>query len=892
MTIQITRLTNDSAQLTKVFSLGADGQVVKHTKAFLSRGEAERVEVEDLAGFSRLLHSLKHNQALAYGLATRPRATIVTKDVMHEHPGAIARSRDYFSFSADAAMFMLDHDAEHASDPLNTADALRDALIKACPALRDAPMLWCASSSSYIERNDGGAPITGMRGQRLYIPFKQGTDIERAGIALYAHTWLAGYGHYLVAKNGRLLDRSIIDASVYQPERIDFAAGAQCHAPLVQRRPDHKIWNGGAELFDSRRIPDLDAAQRAQLLEIQAAERALVKPEADRVRAQYIEDEAESLAATQDMDIERARLVVRAAVEDGTLYADYVLMPEEGKPVTVGEVLDNPTRWHNKRFADPCEPGYRNDRRIAWLNLRSGGRPYLWSWAHGGIRYDLVRQPKLLKLQAGELSRIADDSLAIIRDAGDVYDFGDGAIARVAEGRVHQVTATWMLDYLGRVIRFERWDGRAKDWTPADAPEKLAKFICDRTGERDLPKLTAVITAPTLRPDGTALDTPGYDAATGLLFLSDDRDPLRVPVAPTFDQVQEAFAELWAPFAMFPFADDEARGVMLAALLTAVLRRAIPTAPGFAFDAPAAGTGKTKLAQCVAVLGGNSPAVYAPPRDEPEASKALFSLLLGGSGCVIWDNMVRPLEGAVLNAFLTAAEFSDRVLGASSNKTVPNRAMFIASGNNLVVRGDACRRILRCRIDAASETPFLRSFPFDPLVKVRDSRQVLVRAALTILRGYQTMGVPMGEGELASFEAWDQLVRQCVVWCADMGVGGEVGLKDPASSALRAADENPEKVLLGRVMEAWVGVFGGDFVTARDVLNGESDDLEESPAREDLRQAIEDVFDGETHIKERRFGQWLAKHRDEVVDGRAFTCSQDLKRKIMKWAVRPAGGAR
>ncbi|WP_059413432.1 hypothetical protein [Cupriavidus basilensis] len=889
MTISLTRLTNDRAQLTKVFSLDADGRVVKHTKAFLAHGEVERIEVADLHGFAALLQSLKHNQALAYGLTVKPRATVVTKDVMHEHPGAIARSRDYFSFAAGPAMFMCDHDADHASDPLNSADALRDALIKACPALSGAPMLWCASSSSFIERSDGGAPVTGLRGQRMYIPFLQGTDIERAGAALYAYTWLAGYGHYLVSKNGRLLDRSIIDGSVYQPERIDFAAGAMCHPPLVQRRPDPKIWNGGAEAFDSRLIPDLDAQQRIQLAEMQAAARARVRPEADRVRAAYIEDEAQGLAVTQDIDIDRAREIVRAALEDETLYAEFVLMPEEGRPVTVGEVLDNPARWHNKRFADPCEPGYRNDRRVAWLNLRSGGRPYLWSWAHGGIRYDLVRQPRLLKLQAGEMSRLADDSLDILRAQGEVFDFGDGAIARVAEGRVHIATPTWILDYLGRVIRFERFDGRAKDWVPADAPEKLAKFICDRTGERGLPKLTAVITAPTLRPDGTALDMPGYDEATGLLFLSEERDPLRVPVAPTFGQVQEAFAELWAPFAMFPFADDESRGVMLAALLTAVLRRAIPTAPGFAFDAPAAGTGKTKLAQCVAVLGGNSAAVYAPPRDEPEASKALFSLLLGGAGCVIWDNLVRPLEGAVLNAFLTAAEFSDRVLGASSNKTVPNRAMFIASGNNLTVRGDACRRILRCRIDAASETPFLRSFPFDPLVKVRDSRQVLVRAALTVLRGYQTLGVPMGEGELASFEVWDQLVRQCVVWCADMGVGGAVGLKDPAASTLRAADENPEKVLLGRVMEAWLGVFGDRAVTAAEALRGETDSLEESPAREKLREAVEELSDGDRNFSARRLGTYISKHRDEIVNSQFFAGSLDTDKKIMKWRVETAG---
>lgn len=887
MTIALTRLTNDSAHLTKVFSIDGNGHVQKTTKAFLSRGEAERVEVADLHAFSQLLHSLKHNQALAYGLATKPRAPIVTKDAMHEHPGAIARSRDYFSFSSGAAIFMCDHDAEHAADPLNSPDALRDALIKSCPALADAPMLWCASSSSHIEVDGTGDVITGLRGQRLYIPFRAGTDIERAGAALYALTWLAGYGHYVVAKNGRLLDRSIIDLSVYQPERIDFAAGAKCVPPLVQRRPDHIIWNGGAEEFDSRLIPDLDAEQRIALAELQAARRAEMREESERKRSEYIESEAAVLADARSLDIDNAREIVRAAVERQTLHAEFILLPEEGKPVTVGEVLDNPGRWHNKRFADPCEPAYRNDRRIAWLNLRSGGRPYLWSWAHGGIRYELVRQPKLLKLQAGELSRLADESLDIIREAGDLYDFGDGSIARVAEGRVHVATATWVLDYLGRVIRFERYDGRAKDWVPADAPEKLAKFICDRTGERGLPRLNAVITAPTLRPDGTALDTPGYDAETGLLFLSEERDPLRVPVSPTMEQVRDALAELWEPFAMFPFADDEARGVMLAALLTAVLRRAVPTAPGFAFDAPAAGTGKTKLAQCVAVLGGNSPAVYAPPRDEPEASKALFSLLLGGAGAVIWDNVVRPIEGAVLNAFLTASEFSDRVLGVSTNKTVPNRAMFIASGNNLVVRGDACRRILRCRIDAGSETPFLRSFPFDPLVKVRDSRQVLVRAALTVLRGYQTRGWALGDGSLASFETWDALVRQCVVWCAEMDLGpAGVQFADPAGSALRAADENPEKVLLGRVLDAWKGVFADRPATAHDALHGDADAMDENAAREKLREVLDELADGDRRFTAVRLGNWLAKHRDEIVNGQFFASSQKTRSGTVTWRVK------
>jgi len=45
----------------------------------------------------------------------------------------------------------------------------------------------------------------------------------------------------------------------------------------------------------------------------------------------------------------------------------------------------------------------------------------------------------------------------------------------------------------------------------------------------ELPKLTSVITAPCLRPDGTLLDESGYDPATGLYL---DPEGLAVPALP------------------------------------------------------------------------------------------------------------------------------------------------------------------------------------------------------------------------------------------------------------------------------------------------------------------------------------------------------------------------
>src|SRR5204863_334210 len=51
-----------------------------------------------------------------------------------------------------------------------------------------------------------------------------------------------------------------------------------------------------------------------------------------------------------------------------------------------------------------------------------------------------------------------------------------------------------------------------------DCPKEVAETYLEREGQWQLPALTRVISAPTLRADGSVLDEPGYDARTGLLF--------------------------------------------------------------------------------------------------------------------------------------------------------------------------------------------------------------------------------------------------------------------------------------------------------------------------------------------------------------------------------------
>jgi putative DNA primase/helicase len=63
-----------------------------------------------------------------------------------------------------------------------------------------------------------------------------------------------------------------------------------------------------------------------------------------------------------------------------------------------------------------------------------------------------------------------------------------------------------------RAAAWKKYDGRSEAWKAINAPDIVAQTYLARTGHWKLPRLLSVISAPTLRPDGTILQTPGYDA--------------------------------------------------------------------------------------------------------------------------------------------------------------------------------------------------------------------------------------------------------------------------------------------------------------------------------------------------------------------------------------------
>jgi hypothetical protein len=206
------------------------------------------------------------------------------------------------------------------------------------------------------------------------------------------------------------------------------------------------------------------------------------------------------------------------------------------------------------------------------------------------------------------------------------------------------------------------------------SPSWLPARILEQFGSWKLPPLQGVITAPTMRLDGSLLTSPGYDAETGLYLKGSRFSP------PIGGGVQEALATLWAPVRLFPFADEVSKAVYLTALLTGVVRKVLPSAPGFVLDAPKAGTGKTLACFCAQILAtGVARALIA--KKDAEFTKTLDAELLAGSASIFFDNVKEDLN-AQLEAVLTAPTYAFRVLGVSKTVTVSTRSLFLISSNN------------------------------------------------------------------------------------------------------------------------------------------------------------------------------------------------------------------
>jgi putative DNA primase/helicase len=267
-----------------------------------------------------------------------------------------------------------------------------------------------------------------------------------------------------------------------------------------------------------------------------------------------------------------------------------------------------------------------------------------------------------ITLRANDIERIVDEAEAALLKADRGLYQRDGKLVSVervpavaAHGqrlRVQRICERGeraLQEDLSSAATFEKWDARSDKFVATDPPMTIVKTLQERRGRLRFPVLAGVVSAPTMRPDGSLLTEPGYDAKTGLLF-----DPLGVrfpvmPDQPTRGDAEQALTVLGELIPGFPFVKPQHRAVALSAILTATVRHSLPAAPLHAYTAPVAGSGKTKLLDIASVIATGSEApVTAPGKDEEELEKRLVSSLLAGDQIIGIDNCSRPIGGDLL----------------------------------------------------------------------------------------------------------------------------------------------------------------------------------------------------------------------------------------------------
>lgn len=876
MSLTLTKITSSYPPLvTKSFTF-ENGCLKKQTVANVTAGRIQLTEIENASAFASLLKSLPTNQCLVYGVA--PNDADLTTEAQWRALGCpddpLPRSKSVFSWPEQEAILLLDYDpGKEDPNPLDR-EQLLELLYHACPALKKCPLVWCPSASSYLYAGD--RQLSGLKGQHLYIPACNGSDITRAGKALNERLWSMGYGRFDVSSSGSLLERGVFDSTVWQSNRIDFAAGAHCGEGLEQRRGDPYVQYGDTKTFlDTQSdIPDLTEEESALAREHKERARAAVALKAEEVRRKWIEERSlEMLTRHPGVSKDRVVCVLRRAVEGRDLTSDWPLhvMDNNGSMLvlTVADVLRDPDRYDGLHTLDPLEPDYDGSRLVGKLFLK-GARQNLFSFAHGGVNFRLYGQPIKIGLHEGRSSQAVDDLLHALRQSTDIYDFGSDLVRVDGNGSIHLLNESSLRYYAGLIVQFyktRRLVNGVEIELLCDPPDKVCKSVIALQVQRNLKKLNGVITAPTLRLNGSILQAPGYDEATQLL-CDIPSTATHINNSPSIQEALKALESLMHPFRDFPFCGPLDRAVFLAALLTSAVRPVLSLAPGFAFDAPSQGSGKTLLARCVAALmQGSEPSVWphTAGRDDEEIRKRIFSALRAGLRVLIWDNITGVFDSSAMAACMTSPVFTDRILGQSISSSVPNKLMIIFTGNNVLLQGEMPRRILVSRIDPAVERPFARKFDLDPYAYCRDNRQHLIASALTLLRAYLTHGCSTSvHGSLASFEDWDTWVRRAVIF-ADELMPGSFGDVMECITANQSVD--PDLEVLVNLLRAWHNAFRERAVSVSDLLR---ESLKVQTEWIDLLNAINDLPLSQTSTSpgySRAIGKYLAYRKDRIAGG-------------------------
>jgi Protein of unknown function (DUF3631) len=392
--VELTKITKDSGAVTKRIYLNQDGSIGNDSsQCAIGNGRMMRLHLPDWRDFKGILEETPRNTAYALG-ALRPglpdSVPLVRKrDPQSAQPRFATRTAGAILYRAEPSFVLCDFDTKGMPPAveflLRGFGGFRGALEAVCPAIAAAGHVSRRSTSANLTNKATGEAYQ-SNGAHLYLLVQDGTDARRFLYALHDRCWLAGLGWYIVGKAGQLLERSIADRMVCAPERLVFEASPDLEPPLKQEKREATV-HEGTPLDTMAACADLAGAEHKELQRRKAtAARALGK-EIEVVRETFVSEQVEK-AVSRGMDADKARHMavqwgMRVLLPGAILEFDD---PDLGA-VSVDAILADPDRYDGETLADPVE-GIAYGRNCAIVQVRDGF-PGIFSFAHGGARYEL-----------------------------------------------------------------------------------------------------------------------------------------------------------------------------------------------------------------------------------------------------------------------------------------------------------------------------------------------------------------------------------------------------------------------------------------------------------------------------------------------------------------------
>jgi len=474
----------------------------------------------------------------------------------------------------------------------------------------------------------------------------------------------------------------------------------------------------------------------------------------------------------------------------------------------------------------------------------------------GEVRADLP----VIESQRHDLETLVDQAIeALVGENDPPVVFNQlGRIVRVRVDelrgqpvpRLETMDKDMIIDRLSQVANWMTTNQSGR--RPINPPDVVARMIKARSSLPGLPNIRRVVGGPVFTDTGEFCGEPGFNAE-GQVYVCMD-SPIRLPKRITKKDVEQAVALLDNLICDFPFEDAASRAHTFAFMLLPFVRDLIdgPT-PLHLFDAPRAGTGKSKLMSlCASIFSVEAGFLEDAPTSDDEWRKRLTATFLEGGSHVLIDDVAtlrsHALQSAITNPL---GLWKDRLLSKNENARVAINVVWGVSGNNMTARAELLRRCVHIRLNAKMERPETRT---DFKIKNPESyvsrHRVELMTACAILVQYWVddlcrPGSP--KVRLGSFESWTDAMSGI------LGLAGVDGFLENQSQLMRQADD--ENAGFVAFFRDWQKEHGSRWVGAKDLL---------VHARRHFEDFEVGLADNAVKVK---LGKFLSKHRDVIHTG-------------------------